>query len=40
MDESDEICGCRVVDKSAKKAGTVRTMFKLELWMRGNSAEV
>lgn len=32
IDEGDEICGCRVADKSKK--GTARTMFRLELWVR------
>merc|ERR1712146_171857 len=32
IDEADDVCGCRVVDKSKK--GTNRTMFRLELWVR------
>jgi hypothetical protein len=40
IDESDEICGVRVVDKSAKKGGSNRTLFKIELWLRSPNAEV
>jgi hypothetical protein len=35
IDEADEVCGCRVVDKSKK--GSSRTMFRLELWTRSSS---
>jgi hypothetical protein len=38
MDEDDDICGGRIVDKSKK--GAARTLFKIELWMRSNSPEV
>ncbi|CAM9286891.1 unnamed protein product, partial [Ectocarpus fasciculatus] len=37
MDEDDDICGGRIVDKSKK--GSSRTMFKIEIWMRTASAE-
>lgn len=41
IDEGDEICGCRVVDKSAAKGkGPSRCMYKLELWLRTGNAEV
>lgn len=36
IDEADEICGCRVVDKGKQKPGN-KTMFKLELWLRTDS---
>ena len=36
IDEADDVCGCRVVDKSKK--GTNRTMFRLELWVRSGSS--
>lgn len=38
MDEDDDICGGRIVDKSKK--GSSRTLFKIELWLRTNNAEV
>lgn len=38
IDVSNEICGCRVIDKSKK--GTQRTLFKLEIWLRTGRAEV
>lgn len=38
IDENDEICGCRVVDKSKK--GTSKTMFRIELWLRSGNADV
>jgi hypothetical protein len=37
IDEADDVCGCRVVDKSKK--GTNRTMFRLELWVRSGSCQ-
>ena len=37
MDENDEICGCRVVDKSKK--GSNKTMFRIELWLRSTNQE-
>lgn len=41
MDDGDEICGCRVVDKSVKKgAGPVRPTYRLELWLRGSTQDV
>jgi hypothetical protein len=39
IDDGDEICGCRVVDKGKAKQGG-KTLFKLELWMRTNSTEL
>ena len=38
VDISNEICGCRVIDKSKK--GNPRTLFKLELWLRSSRSEV
>ena len=38
IDQEDQICGVRVVDKS--KRGSARTLFKFELWLRTNSPEV
>lgn len=38
IDENDEICGCRVVDKSKK--GNNRTTFRLELWLRSSNQEI
>ena len=38
IDENDEICGCRVVDKSKK--GSSRTLFRLELWLKSGNQEV
>jgi hypothetical protein len=38
IDADDDICGCRVVDKSKK--GTHRTMFRLELWVKSGNQEV
>jgi Eukaryotic initiation factor 4E len=41
IDDGDEICGCRVVDKSSVKGkGPNRTMYKIELWLRSGNAEV
>jgi Eukaryotic initiation factor 4E len=41
IDDGDEICGCRVVDKSnVKGKGPNRTMYKIELWLRSGNAEV
>ena len=37
IDEQDEICGCRVVDKSKKG---VRTMFRLEIWTRSGNVKL
>lgn len=36
MDDSNEICGCRVVDKSGKRG----LQFRLELWLSSNTPEV
>ena len=33
IDDGDEICGCRIVDKGKPKPGN-KTLFKLELWLR------
>jgi hypothetical protein len=38
IDERNEICGCRVVDKSKK--GNNRQIFRLELWLRGRDEEL
>ena len=38
VDENDEICGCRVVDKSKK--GSNRCYYRLELWLRTANVEV
>ena len=38
MDEGDEICGGRIVDKS--KRGNPRTLFKIEIWLRSNNPEI
>ena len=38
VDENDEICGCRIVDKSKK--GSPKTFFRLELWLRSGNQEV
>ena len=41
IDEGDEICGCRVVDKSVGKGkGPSRCMYKLELWLRTGNGEL
>ena len=40
IDEGDEICGCRVVDKSTGKGKASRTVYKLELWLRSSNDEV
>ena len=32
IDAADDVCGCRVVDKSKKQS--TRTMFRLEMWTR------
>ena len=37
VDEQDEICGCRVVDKSKKGN---RMMFRLEIWTRTGNSEL
>ena len=34
IDDADDICGCRVVDKGKPKSSSNKTLFKLELWMR------
>lgn len=40
IDDGDEICGCRVVDKGkATKPGS-KTLFKLELWMRKDNVQI
>lgn len=33
LEESDEICGCRVVDKS-KRAKSTKPFYRLEVWLR------
>lgn len=38
LDEDDDICGGRIVDKS--KRGSNRTMIKIELWLKTTSHEV
>jgi len=38
IDADDDVCGCRVVDKSKK--GTSRTMFRLELWVKSGNQEI
>jgi hypothetical protein len=38
IDERDEICGGRVVDKSKK--GNNRQIFRLELWLRSRDEEL
>lgn len=38
MDEDDDVCGGRIVDKSKK--GSTRTLFKIELWLRTASSEI
>ena len=42
IDEGNEICGCRVVDKSSKKdsKGNSRPMYRLELWLRSKQDDV
>ena len=37
-DADDDVCGCRVVDKSKK--GTHRLMFRLELWVKSGDKEI
>lgn len=37
IDEQDEICGCRVVDKSKKGN---RMMFRLEIWTRSGNVKL
>lgn len=37
IDINDEICGCRVIDKSKK--GNPKTMFKFELWLRSENSD-
>ena len=37
IDDGDEICGCRVVDKSKK--GTSRVVYRLELWTRSSNED-
>lgn len=34
IEEDNEICGCRVADKSQVKAANPRIMYKMELWLR------
>lgn len=36
IEESDEICGCRVVDKFKKsgKSGSTKPHYRLELWLK------
>lgn len=36
IDENNEICGCRVVDKAKKNT---RSIFRLELWLRTQDPE-
>ncbi len=38
VDEQNEICGARIVDKS--KRGQKQTYFRLELWLRTENAEL
>lgn len=38
MDERDEVCGVRVVDKSKK--GNSRQIFRLEIWLRGREEDL
>ena len=38
MDDADDICGGRIVDKS--KRGSNRTMVKIELWLRTSNPEI
>ena len=41
VDENDEICGCRVVDKTKRGGGgSTRQIFRLELWLRSRNEEV
>ena len=39
IDDADEICGCRIVDKGKAKACN-KTLFKLELWMRTDNPQL
>jgi hypothetical protein len=38
IDEQNEICGCRIVDKSKK--GNSKTMFRMELWLRNGDQQL
>lgn len=41
IDESNEICGCRVVDKSKVGKGAAgRPVFRLELWLQSKQDDV
>lgn len=40
VDDGDEVCGCRVVDKSKKGSNNQKPMFRLEVWTRTGSDEV
>jgi hypothetical protein len=37
IDVGDEICGCRIIDKS--KRGNSKTLFKFELWVRSGTCD-
>jgi hypothetical protein len=37
IDIGDEICGCRVIDKSKK--GHPKTLFKFEVWLRSGTCD-
>lgn len=39
VDDGDEICGCRVVDKGKARPGA-KTLFKIELWMRHDNLQI
>jgi hypothetical protein len=39
IDDGDEICGCRVVDKSKKGPNAGRAMFRIELWLRSHNQD-
>ena len=41
IDDGNEICGCRIVDKSSKKGGggSGRAMFRFEVWTRSGNEE-
>lgn len=34
IEVADEICGCRIQDKTAMKGGGGKAMYRLELWMK------
>lgn len=36
IDEGDEICGCRIVNKSANN----KLSIKIELWLKGRDTEI